>query len=71
MRKRVAAAAVTVLILLAMTGRAEAFDIGYDAGPDGFVFHYTSFPLLGSGKTDYAAVKALVEEEKISREARP
>ena len=54
MRKRVAAAAVAALILLAMTGRAEAFDIGYDAGPDGFVFHYTSFPLLGSGKLELA-----------------
>ncbi len=54
MRKRVAAAAVTVLILLAMTGRAEAFNIGYDAGPDGFVITYTRFPLLGSGKLELA-----------------
>jgi hypothetical protein len=54
MRKRVAAVAVTALILLAMTGRAEAFDIGYDAGPDGFVLSYTRFPLLGSGKLELA-----------------
>jgi hypothetical protein len=55
MKQRVAVAAVAALILLALTGRAEAFNIGYDAGPDGFALNYTLFPFLGSGRLELAS----------------
>ncbi len=54
MRKKFAAVVVTALMLLAMTGSAKALTVAYDAGPDGFAFSYTSFPLLGSGKLELA-----------------
>jgi hypothetical protein len=50
--------AVTALVMLASTERAEAFKVEYDAGLEGFSLSYRFFPFLGSGNIDLAGPDA-------------
>ena len=49
MKRILAVVFIAAVFVAGLTGRAEAFTISFDAGPEGFTFTYKNFPLAGSG----------------------
>ena len=58
MKRLACVCAVTAMVMLASTERAEAFKVEYEAGLDGFSLSYRFFPFLGCGKVSLAGPDA-------------